>query len=234
MRAIEPSDIAPGGGGGVAFMGAGRKRKIGARGRTGRLKQKPKSERVEERVRLARSQPHRRGLKSQDKLSELAESPLGRLTLKGVLTAGERAAGETFAAIVNKYRTVIEGPKPVRSLSIATSAEPGDSADQEAAEKFSCPSQYADPIGRQVTIGGKLITVREWPCQVAGASCACADRRQRYARAYEAIAGAGRRALMAVIAVAVRNEEIPATEIVYLKAGLSAARRHLGLTHLDD
>jgi hypothetical protein len=109
----------------------------------------------------------------------------------------------------------------------------GDADDQNAAPRFDCPSQYADPVEHDVRIASKNITVRVWPCGAAGEACVCAERRTRYMRAYEAIAAVGRRALMAVIAVAVRGEELGAEEIVYLKHGLRAAQRHLGLQDVD-
>jgi hypothetical protein len=210
----------------------GRKRKHRYRYRSGRSRVEKKPEAEDLSVRIARSQPHRRGLRSNDRPSELAESVLGRLNLRGVITATERAAGDTFAAIVAKYQRVIEGPRSVRSLMPETAPEYVRS-EELVAHRFECPSQYADPLEQRVQIGTQRITVREWPCQVAGATCACRERRQRYDRLYEAIAGAGRRALMAVIRAAVRGEELPPSEIVYLKAGLEAARRALGLTDND-
>jgi len=213
----------------------GRKRKSCARERNGQAKRTPKKAQIEERVRLARSQPHRRELKSNDRISELAESSLGRLSLRGMVSAGERAAGEAFAAIAGSYRAVIEGPRAMRSLMPETASEHLQSPDdQDAAQKFDCPSQYADPIEKRVQLFGRpAVTVRQWPCQQSGQVCACAERRQHYTRAYEAIAAAGRRALLAVIRVAVRGEEISGEELGDLKTGLRAAQRHLGLQDLD-
>jgi hypothetical protein len=218
-----------------ASMGRpGRKRKQGARERNGRPRRKGKKEQVDERVRLARAQPHRRDLKSNDRISEFAESALGRLSLRRLVTPGERAAGEAFAAIVGRYRGVIEGPRPVRSAMPETAAEYlQEPDDRNVAPKFDCASQYADPIEKSLQLAGRAITTREWPCQQAGAVCVCAERRERYMRAYDAIAAVGRRALMIVIAVAVRGEEPSAEEIVYLKHGLRAAQRHLGLQDVD-
>jgi len=230
-------------------MGRGRKRKVGAREKNGRPQRKRKQELVDEKVRIARAMPHRRELKSNDRVSELAESALGRLRLDRVaasrrrdfaslrdapgLTAREHAAGELFGRTVNRYRSVIEGPRAVRSLTLATSYEwAGDEEESSAAERFDCPTASGDPIEKMVHIAGRLLPVREWPCQQAGGTCGCAERRRRYMRVYEAVAQAGRRALMAVIAVAVRGEELPPSEIVYLRAGLDAAADEYGLT--DD
>lgn len=207
---------------------AGRKRKgEGARYKSGRLK--PKKKDVDECVRLARAQPHRRELKSNDRSSELAESALGRLNLAGKVTNLERAAGEMFGRVVGRYRRVIEGPRAVRSLWPLTLDQSPPAEEEEGGARFACASEHADPIERQVAIGGQLVMVREWPCGQLDEGCQCAQRGQRYQRAYEAIARVGRRALMAVIAVAVRGEDLPAEEIVYLKAGLDAAQEHFGL-----
>lgn len=220
--------------GSSACMGRpGRKRRGFQRERNGRAQRKSKDELLDERVRIARSQPHRQGLKSNEKTSELAESALGRLNLKHFVTTGQRAAGETFAGIVARYRGVIEGPRAVRSLMPETASDHAAQSEDLAVARFVCPSQYADPIEYSVRIGPTTLTMREWPCQQAGAVCACAERRDRYMRIYDAISAVGRRALMAVIRVAVRGEEIPAEELVYLRAGLDAAKRELGLTELD-
>jgi hypothetical protein len=216
----------------MGFRPAGRKRKGFRREPSGRLQRKTQVEIVEETVRIARNQPHRRGLKSKDRVNELAESELGRLSLRGIISTNERAAGETFAAIVGAYRAVIEGPRQVRSLMPETASERQKSAEELASAKFDCPSQYIDPIDRQVIIGGRAIMVREWPCQRPGEVCACAERRNRYMRAYEAASEAGRGALLDVIRTAVRGE--PPLSIVNLKRGLSALQRFLGLTERGE
>lgn len=214
---------------------AGRKRKIGAREKNGRLQRRGKPEMVEEAVRVARAMPHRRSLRSNDRIDARAESPLGRLNVRGAISSGEYAAGETFAAIVGRYRAVIDGPRPVRSLSIATSADAGDVADEQAVEKFSCPSQWADPAERELRVAGAHVKVRVWPCGAEGETCHCAQRRERYVRAYEALAQAGRPAIMAVTRIAVRGEEPAGGEdLVNLARGLRALKRHLRLTDAED
>src|ERR1700732_3573938 len=120
----------------------GRKRKWGAREKNGRAIRKPKQEQIDAAINQARNQPHRRGLRSNDRISELAESALGRLSLTyirasgrdvALISAGERAAGEAFAAIVASYRGVIEGPRPVRSLMPETAAEQLQAVDDQNA-----------------------------------------------------------------------------------------------------
>jgi hypothetical protein len=56
--------------------------------------------------------------------------------------------------------------------------------------------------------------------------CGCRRRRERYCRAYEALAGAGRAALREVIRVAIQGEEIG--ELPLLRLGLGALARHFG------
>lgn len=185
---------------------AGRKRKAGKRHPSGQLVRADKH--PDDKVRASR-QPHRRVLKAEDRLSEKAESPLGRLYLTGQLAmvplVGERGsddsalaaaryeAGILFAAAVGAYRAVIEAPR-----SIAGS-------------------------GRGFDCAGCELTYKS-------TDCACLARRQRYTRAYEALAESGRRAIRAVIAVAIHREEIAREDLVNLVAGLSALARHFGLT----
>lgn len=209
----------------------GRRRESRARFRGGRLK--PRRKEIDERTRIARSQPHRRDLRSHDRSSQMAESALGRLALRRVVTPAAHAAGEAFAAIVAKYRATIEAPRGMRSLMPEVAPERADPDEQQVSARFSCPVAHGDAVERDITVGGQKLRMRVWPCQQPGETCACAERRARYMRTYEAIAAAGRRALLAVIAVAVRGEELPASERVYLMAGLRAAAAHLGLTELD-
>jgi hypothetical protein len=208
----------------------GRKRKAGAREKNGQHERKRKAELIAEAVRIARSMPHRRALRSEDRSSELAESALGRLALRGVISGAERAAGELFAGAANRYRAVIDGPRPVRTLMPATRPDYAEQEDEKGTARFVCASSQAEPIERELRLGGQILRLREWPCQRPGAACLCLERRNSYLRAHDAIAAAGRRALLAVIAVAVRGEELPASEVVYLKAGLRAGVAEFELT----
>jgi hypothetical protein len=84
----------------------GRKRKPGHRHPSGEL---VREARPDDRLRTAR-QPHRREVAAQDRLSERAESPLGRLNLRGVITDEQYEAGLRYCVIVGAYRSVIEAP----------------------------------------------------------------------------------------------------------------------------
>lgn len=55
-------------------------------------------------------QPHRRGLHEAHRLSEKAESPLGRLNLRGIVSDEQREAGRIYAAITGAYRGSIGAP----------------------------------------------------------------------------------------------------------------------------
>lgn len=174
---------------------AGRKRKAGKRHPSGEL---VRDKRPDDRIRASR-QPHRRGLRDVDRLSEKAESPLGRLNLKGSISDEEYEGGAHYAILVGQYRSTIEAPKSTAG----TGAGVGCIAERHG---------QADA------------------CRWDPDSCACLKRRDRYMRAFEALAESGRAALMAVNRVAVQREEPTPQGLVYLKAGLTALARHFGLT----
>lgn len=192
---------------------AGRPRKAGQRHPSGQLVQKSKVEKqIDDRVRTSR-QPHRRMLRAEDRLDERAESPLGRLLIKGYLGSelvgketriSEQAhlrndAGTMYAQVVGAFRSTIEAPR-------STSGS-----------------------GR----GSGCISERYGQgdaCRWDPDSCACLKRRDRYMAAFEALAQAGRSVLMAVNRVAVAREAIAPEEMVNLVAGLDVLVRHFGLT----
>lgn len=219
---------------------SGRKRKAGKRHPGGELVRTDK--RPDDRVRASR-QPHRRQLKDADRLSERAESLLGRLSLqndpasdrkkpKPLISAEQFEAGELYGRVVGKYRSTIESPPSGggfgRELP-SGNAEPAD-APEQTAPHTRCGSEGADPIERQVCIGGILLTLREWPCGNIDDGCSCAQRKARYDGAFEAVMRAGQRAAKTVARVAVHGEAIAPQDLVYLKAGLDALARHFGLT----
>jgi hypothetical protein len=83
----------------------GRKRKLGSRYASGDIV-RPGVER-----RLAAKQPHRAWLPERQRLDQRAASPFGCLNLFGVLTDRQYRAGMRYAAVVGKYRAVIESPR---------------------------------------------------------------------------------------------------------------------------
>ena len=94
---------------GVTGLGrAGRHRKRRARYPSGRIK--PDEKKPDDRIRASR-QPHRRNLPPDVRLSEKAESPLGRLNLRGAITDEQLEGGRLYAVIVGQYRSVIEAPR---------------------------------------------------------------------------------------------------------------------------
>lgn len=188
--------------GGFAVARRGRKRKAGRRHPSGQL---VRAAQPDDRIRSAR-QPHRRGLPKEMRLSEKAESPLGRLLLTGKLRGpfeydDERAsdryeAGQLYAQAVGAYRSVIEAPRSVSG-----------SGRGSACEIEGKREQFCDP-----------------------ASCACLRKKERYDGAFEALMRAGQRAAKVVARVAVHREAIAPQDLVYLVAGLDALARHFGLT----
>lgn len=187
-------------------------------------------------------------LKGDMRLSEKAESPLGRLLLAGLLndpspvlpikkgppepTDQARAryeAGELYAKAVAVYNAQLGAPMlGAMKLPVDDEALPAD-GEEARPRDGGCATASADPIERQLRLGNRVITVREWPCRALGGECACARRKARYDGAFEALGAAGRRALMVVNRVAVHREAIAPQDIVYLDRGLDALARYFGI-----
>lgn len=190
---------------------AGRKRKSGKRYASGDL---VPARAPDDRIRAAR-QPHRRCLDEAVRLDERAESPLGRLLLRGLLATvdaigttnagGDAAAarydaGCAYVAVTGAYRAVIEAP-----TSTSGSGRGFGCAVEQTNDADTC---RRDPDG-----------------------CGCLRRKQRYDGAFEALVRrAGMRAARAVARVAVHREDIPERDLPYLVAGLDALAHHFGLT----
>lgn len=193
---------------------AGRKRKNGPRHPGGQLK-KPKGAPLDHRAKTSR-QPHRRALARElraagaddDDVKKLtrgeeAESPIGRLWAGGHLKLA------------------------------------GDGDRQAARDRYDAGTMFAQIVGayrsvieapRDVAGSGRGFPCQELLCQLARENCECEHRKDRYMRAFEALTRIGRRALMAVNAVAIHREGIGEGELVYLVSGLEGLRRHFGLT----
>jgi len=167
---------------------SGRKRKIGRRHPSGELAREERF--PDDRIRGGR-QPHRRSLAEELRLSELAESPIGRLALKGLLGEHQMIACEHYAVLVGQYRATIGAPRSTAG----------------AGRGSSCVGD----------------------CAPRSDHCACAAAADRYMRAYDALAKAGRAALMTVNRIAVQREEPAPQDLVNLAAGSSALARHFGL-----
>lgn len=217
---------------------AGRKRKDGPRHPGGQLvKAKPE----DDKIRTSR-QPHRRGFAQELRTAEEAESPVGRLWLKGYLklkgdvdsqAARDRYdAGNMFAQVVGAYLSSIVAPGGVSG----------------SGQKSSCTADLL--------------------CALDPDECLCFSRRRRYTRAYEALAGGARislevenaslpallqaaigeaerlradeafipvaadrrRVVMAVVNAVIHREPIGTEDLVYLVRGLETLRHHFGLT----
>ncbi len=147
----------------------------------------------------ASRQPHRRVLGPADRLAEEAESPIGRLLLAGYLGSPRDISGEEPR---HRYHAAI--------LFVAA------------------VGAYRSVIGAPSTVGGGG---EGYACVCADQPerCECLRRQTRYRFAFEALAGAGRHAVLAVNRVVIHREPITAMEIGYLVDGLDALVTHFGL-----
>src|SRR5262245_49144644 len=84
----------------------GRPRKARERHKNGHLKRAPAVSLKD----IAAGMPHRRGL-GDGATSQLAETELGRLVLRGTLTADQGLAGETYLALWRGYVWTLAGPR---------------------------------------------------------------------------------------------------------------------------
>jgi len=195
---------------------AGRKRKPGHRYAGGRLKkEKPKKENLDDKVRTER-QPHRRALAHALRADKVDD-----------VTARKLAAGE-------------EAESPIgRMWAAGLLKRAGDPDSQAARDRYDAGNMFAQIVGayrsviespRDVAGSGRGFPCQELLCALARENCECEYRKARYDRAYEALTMIGRRALMAVNAVAVHREPIGDEELVYLVCGLEELRRVFGLT----
>lgn len=112
-----------------------RPRKKGRRHPNGQLCRLPDDPRA-----VALAQPHRRFLPPSQKLDQKAESPLGGLNLVGLLSDEAYEAGRRYAAIVARYRAVIDAPKP--HASSVTDEAPGPAPELDRAEARRRKAEY--------------------------------------------------------------------------------------------
>jgi hypothetical protein len=99
-------------------MRAGRKRKLGYRKPSGRLR--PEAPAVNY-LALTANQPHRRLVADADRLSAWAGTALGRLRLWRVINEPQYMAGEEYARAIGAYLATVSGPR-----STAGSGRSGD------------------------------------------------------------------------------------------------------------
>jgi hypothetical protein len=193
-----------------------RKRKSGAREPNGRL---AREKRPDDRLRVSR-QPHRRGVRADDRLSEKAESVLGRMCLAGILTDAQYEALTMFSALVSAYRAVIEGPRAAPSP-IGQLYHPGAHDDPG-----DMPLQVGRGVGFQCVVGSHGVDA----CRYYPQQCECLGRRLRYQRAFEALMGDGGYLAARTVRRAVHHEDIGDADLVHLIRGAGALARHFGLT----
>lgn len=138
--------------GGTLAKRTGRKRKSGARGSTGRLKQEPHdSPQV-----IAMKMPHRRSVKPDARHDQKAESPLGRLNLNGFITNEQFRAGEMFASTVARRLSLMGAPNasPPSIAGFMQPGQPGDVSDEpEHVRNARWIKQYDDAYERASQAG---------------------------------------------------------------------------------
>jgi hypothetical protein len=146
---------------------------------------------------LAGQQPHRRWLPESHRSDERAGSTLGSLNIL--------------------YRTSV----------LPNANKPGVTDEQhEAGRRYAViVGAYRAMIGAPRGDGG---SGRGYACRGEEGCypCLCLARQKNYSNAYEALAEAGRPAVMAVNAVAVHDQR---ADLDSLRAGLTALARHFGL-----
>lgn len=98
----------------VAVMRVGRKRKSGHRKPSGDLS----NERIEAEIArmTAIQMPHRKSVPVEHRYDPKAESHLGRMNLRGIITDLQFDAGREYAKIVSLYRSAIEAPRQGQSI----------------------------------------------------------------------------------------------------------------------
>lgn len=229
----------------------GRKRKSGARYPSGELK-KPEVK-PDDRIRTSR-QPHRRALPDEQRRDERAESPLGRLLLKGVIDAECYDAGERYVAIVGQYRAVINTPRATAGsgrgmICAVDSVETEEMVDRfravkvspktcfEDADKCACrrrkdryDAAYAAVLGVPAHVYDRAFLTRMFLGDDAPAELLAAMARAEAARGSELLPLQDQKAARAVARIAVNGEEPTREELVHLVRGLRALARHFGLT----
>jgi len=88
---------------------AGRPRKSGQRYRSGDLK-RPSNEPAISPAAIAAAQPHRKGLGDRAP-DQLAENELGRMVIRGQISALQHTAGQRYAAQWRAYIGTLDGPR---------------------------------------------------------------------------------------------------------------------------
>ena len=86
----------------------GRPRKTGERYRSGNLK--PSNDPAISPAQVAATQPHRKGL-GERVADQIAESEIGRMVIRGQVTALQHLAGQTYARQWRTYLATLDGPR---------------------------------------------------------------------------------------------------------------------------
>jgi hypothetical protein len=180
------------------FSGAGRPRKPGLREKNGRHQRSAAV--VREDVMGVVKKQRLRFVGKDDVLSQEAESPLGILRIRKIVTDDELEAGKAYAALVRAAKRSYDSPSEDPAPGGLTNMLPGSGGAFLNEETLFTPEQLRE---RHYTV------------------------RARYNTAFEVLGEAGREALMAVNDAAVRELHILPSRWPALKQGLDRLRRHL-------
>ena len=149
------------------FVVLGRKRKGGHRHPGGQLvDEKP----IEPKV-IAFTQPHRQSVPEGLRHDPKAETHLGRYQLRGVITVYEYEAGKWYAGVVNRYRTLIDAPKPDAKSNAGVMLGGGGSRteidDDEAARRkaaYNTAVELLMDVGQRSAKAVKDTAIYDKPC----------------------------------------------------------------------
>lgn len=178
-------------------------------------------------------QPHRRLVRDDDRLSEKAESPLGRLVLKRLISEEQYQAGVLYAVDVGAYRAVIEGP---RGTAGADRKGPGCEGGCAFMRKYfgdlvdcACENRKTRYDAAYAAVLGVSRRAFELAGEGSSAELALAIARAAGAKV-QPLPRQDIRGARAVARVAIHGQEPAAEELVHLVRGLGNLARHYGLT----
>jgi len=157
----------------------GKPRKPGARYPSGRLKHEP----VASPAAIAAGQPHRKGL-GDLALDQLAESELGRMVLRGQVSAIQNLAGQQYAAQWRGYVGTLDGPRwPWRGQGrgrncpgCPNDTPPGKCACELARRSWVRSWNVLVALGRQAIVTSVVIHDRPCPIGEVPSLCTALDR----------------------------------------------------------
>jgi hypothetical protein len=152
----------------------GKPRKPGPRYPSGRLRHEP----AVSPAAIAAAQPHRQGL-GDHALDQLAESELGRMVIRGQVTAIQNLAGQQYAAQWRGYVGTLDGPRwPWRGQGrgkncpgCPPSTPPGKCACELARRSWVRSWNVLVALGGQAVVTS--VVIHDQPCPASGLAKLC-------------------------------------------------------------